>query len=97
MHITTHIDARMNQRGIRKDLIDLALDLGEIDGDRCVLTSKMIDTEMTGLQHRLKLLADARRKGGLVVISEGDALITAYRKNSFSANLAKNKQPLTLV
>lgn len=34
MQMTNHIDARMNQRGIRKELVDLTLDIGEIDGDR---------------------------------------------------------------
>lgn len=97
MRMTTHFDARMNQRGIRKDLVDLALDLGDFEGDRCVLPPKMIDAEIVDLQHRMKLLTDARRKGGLVVVTEGEALITTYRKSTFSSKLSKNKQPLTLV
>lgn len=97
MRMTTHFDVRMNQRGIRKELVELALDLGDFEGDRCVLTSKMIDAEITGLQRRMKLLADARRKGGLVVVTEGSSLITTYRKSDFSAKPSRNKQPLTLV
>ena len=31
MNMTHHFDCRMNQRGIRKGLTDLALDLGEIE------------------------------------------------------------------
>ena len=46
MQMTTHIDARMNQRGIRKALVELVLDLGEIEGDRYVLTEKAIDAEL---------------------------------------------------
>lgn len=91
MHISTHAHTRMNQRGIRKDLIALTLDLGEIDGDRYTLTSKIIDSELNELQHRIRLLDEARQKGGVVVVAEGETVITAYRKCSFNAKLSKNK------
>ncbi|GGW24843.1 hypothetical protein GCM10011452_10310 [Gemmobacter lanyuensis] len=96
MQMTNHIDARMNQRGIRKELVELTLDLGEIDGDRYVLTSKIIDAEIAGLQRRIRALGEARKKGGVVVVAEGEALLTTYRASGFNAKLAKNKQPLTL-
>lgn len=94
MNMTTHIDIRMNQRGIRKEIVDLALELGDIDSDRYVLTSKIIDEELAGLRHRMKLLADARKKGGVVVVATGDALITTYRTNSFNAKQAKHSNTL---
>jgi hypothetical protein len=97
MQMTAHIDARMNQRGIRKDLVELALDLGEIEGGRYVLTSKMIDVELEGVRRRMKILTEARKKGGVVVVAEGEALITTYRANSFNAKLSKNNQTLTMI
>lgn len=97
MQMTAHIDARMNQRGIRKDLVELALDLGEIEGDRYVLTEKIIDAELRETRRRMKALTDARKKGGVVVVAEGEALITTYRANSFNANLSKNNQTLTMI
>ena len=97
MQMTTHIDARMNQRGIRKDLVKLALDLGEIEGDRYILTEKMIDAELRETRRKMKMLAEARKKGGVVVVAEGEALITTYRTNSFNAKLSKNNQRLTFV
>jgi hypothetical protein len=97
MQMTTHIDARMNQRGIRKDLVDLALDLGEIEGDRYVLTEKIIDAELRETRRRMKTLTEARKKGGVVVVAEGEALITTYRANSFNAKLSKNNQTLTMI
>lgn len=97
MQMTAHIDARMNQRGIRKDLVKLALDLGEIEGDRYVLTAKMIDGELEGLRRRMKALTEARKKGGVVVVADGETLITTYRTNSFNAKLSKNNQDLTFV
>jgi len=97
MQITTHIDIRMNQRGIRKGLVELALDLGEVEGDRYVLTSKMIDAEIEGVRRRMKALTEARKKGGVVVVVDGEALITTYRANSFNSKLSKNNQPLTMI
>lgn len=84
MHTTAHIDARMNQRGIRKELVRLALDLGRIEGDRYVLDTKTIRAEMCELRRKLKFLDDADRKGGVVVVAAGDSLITTYRADSFS-------------
>lgn len=83
MHSTAHIDARMNQRGIRKELVSLALDLGHIEGDRYVLDAKTIRAEMCELRRKLKFLDDAERKGGVVVVAAGDSLVTAYRADSF--------------
>jgi len=79
MHVTYHFDSRMNQRGIRRRLVDLTLDLGELDGDRAVLSVKTIDQELLELQRRMRDLTEARKKGGVVVVSEDDALITTYR------------------
>lgn len=79
MHVTKHFGSRMNQRGIRKRLINLTLELGELDGDRIILSRSAIDAELAELQRRMRDLTEARKKGGVVVISEDDALITTYR------------------
>lgn len=91
MNMSTHFDCRMNQRGIRKGLTDLALELGEMDGDRYVLTTRIIDQENEKMRLRKKLLDDARKKGGVVVIAEDGTLITTYHTDSFNAKLVKNK------
>ncbi len=83
MQTTTHIDARMNKRGIRKELVSLALDLGRIEGDRYVLDTKTIRAEMCELRRKLKFLDDADRKGGVVVVAAGGSLVTTYRAESF--------------
>ena len=89
MHTTTHIDARMNQRGIRKELVSLAIDLGRIEGDRYVLDTKTIRAEMCELRRKLKFLDDAERKGGVVVVAAGDSLVTTYRGDSLCRPGAK--------
>lgn len=96
MHMTTHMDCRMNQRGIRKCLVDPALDVGDVDGDRFVLTQKAIDREISALQGRLKLLGEARKKGGIVVVAEGESAITTYRLNSFQRAKRKNKNSVIM-
>jgi hypothetical protein len=75
--------ARMNQRGITQDLVDLALQYGECQHDKYVLTRK-------GLQHLLGALRDLERtvlraldKGGVVVVEEAGELITTYSTKSY--------------
>lgn len=89
MHTTTHIDARMNQRGIRKELVSLALDLGRIEGNRYVLDTKTIRAEMCELRRKLKFLDDAERKGGVIVVAVGESLVTTYRADSLCRPGAK--------
>ena len=89
MHITHHMDVRMNQRGIRRQLVELAIECGEIDGDRYVLGRNQIDNELAELNRRRKLLMEAAQKGGVVVALEGDAAITAFRADSHSRSLAR--------
>ncbi|MCL3881026.1 hypothetical protein [Marivita sp. GX14005] len=90
MNKTEHIDTRMNHRAIRGDLVALTMEIGDVEGDRIVLSSEAISAEEAELRHRLKLLADARKKGGVVVVAEGENLITTYRKSNFNANLIRN-------
>lgn len=85
MQITTHMDARMNQRGINKELIHLALEYGEPNGDKTVLGRKECHEAMQQLRRELKALERAMSKGGITVVSAGEVLITTYRTDSFSS------------
>ena len=91
MRTTTHFDTRMNQRVLRKPLIDLTLMLGEQDGDKITLDPRAIrerraelQYEMAEIQRQMKYLDQAEKKGGVTVVAVEEALITAYRGNSFS-------------
>ena len=86
MQRTAHIDARMNQRGITGDMIDLVMTYGEPDGEKTVLTEKACRLTIDALKQLQKKLEHASKKGGLTVVSSGDTLITTYRANSFSAS-----------
>lgn len=82
MQQTVHMNQRMNQRGITMDMVDLALEYGEIERDRWVLNRKGVERTIKDLEHRLRTAKKVLDKGGVVVVSDGDALITAYNFNS---------------
>lgn len=84
MHITHHMDCRMNQRGINKKMVELALEHGDIDGDRIVLRRKDCNEIAAELRQQLKLIERAKNKGGVTVVMNGDTQITTYNTGSFS-------------
>lgn len=79
MNTTKHLAERMSQRGIKKALVDLALDLGDDAGDKIILTRRRIEERLEELRHEMKLLQDAGRKGGITVVAAGGAILTTYR------------------
>ena len=93
MHLTNPLDVRIQRRGIPRRLVDLALEAGEIDGDRYVLSARQIQIEIDRLNAKKKLYQEASKRGGIVVVLENDAVITTYRKNSFSRT--KNRMEKT--
>ncbi|MGR3321404.1 MAG: hypothetical protein ACU0DK_05695 [Pseudooceanicola sp.] len=92
MQRTAHSDVRMNQRGITGEMVALALDHGEPDGDKTVLSAKVCRQLIEELKQKQKRLEHALKKGGITVVSDGDALITIYRANSFSTSKAKKSR-----
>lgn len=92
MQQTLHIDKRMNQRGIKGDLVALAIQLGEAEGDKYILSRNIIREQIAELDQQRKLLLDAEKKGGVVVVSSEDTAITTYRHDSFKRAKRKNNQ-----
>jgi hypothetical protein len=82
-HPTKHMYARMSQRGISGDLVDLARQYGRDDQDKLILDRKglrgLLD-ELRGLERKVIKALD---KGGIVVVEAGGALITAYSADSY--------------
>lgn len=76
--MTKHMQARMSQRGISKDLVDLTMQFGEPDGDKFRLGRKEIDRLVSNLDALRSKALKARDKGGLVVVAAGECLITTY-------------------
>lgn len=92
MRHTKHSDKRMNQRGIAGDMVALALDFGEIEGDKTILSPKACRTIIEELKRQQKQFEHALKKGGITVVSDGDAVITTYRSNSFSVSKSQKSR-----
>jgi hypothetical protein len=71
---TRHFQQRMSQRGISQDMVDLVLGYGEMEGDKVILSRKA----SARLLEAARTLAKILDKGGLVVVTSGDAQLTTY-------------------
>lgn len=83
--MTRHMQDRMNQRGISRELVSLALDYGEWQGDKCQLSRKALLRLIASVDGLRTTLVKAVDKGGLTVVEADGALITTYRGTSASA------------
>jgi len=82
LKFTKHGRARMNQRGITKEMIELTIEYGQYHKDKIILKSrdikKLITKVSQDIRRKLMKILD---KGGLVVILSDDCtLITVYNK-----------------
>lgn len=76
--MTLHMDVRMNHRGITADLVDLALEYGEWDGDRCRLGARSLKQIIEEMDRKRATMLRALDKGGIVVVEAGGSEITTY-------------------
>jgi hypothetical protein len=79
MHTTHHCKVRQSQRGITPSMVEYVLMHGtNSTHDRVVLGKKEAQIRLMELEAEKRLLMKITDKGGVVVIQEGDALITTY-------------------
>jgi len=83
MITTNHILVRMSQRGISKKLIDLVYEYGKEKGDKLILNRKTTQKVITEIDSMRKELLRILDKGGVTVVLDNDALITAYNTDSY--------------
>lgn len=81
MHATQHIQQRMSQRGVSRDMVELVLSHGRPDQDKYILGRKEAAQRLELLRRESQLLKKVLDKGGVVVVADGDALITTYNYN----------------
>lgn len=86
MNKTKHIDQRMNQRGITKDMIDFTITHGEIKNDKWFTNKKILQKSIQQLEKQLKVAKRLLDKGGIVVVSDENSLITTYDFESAKLN-----------
>ena len=79
---TRHMQQRMSQRGINRDLVEFVLTHGRPEQDRFVLNRKEALGLLESLQRDERLLKKIVDKGGLVVVADGASLLTAYNYGS---------------
>ena len=77
--MTLHLDQRMNQRGITREMLDLALAYGQWDGDRCILNKQSIQRLIEQNDRLRSVAVRALDKGGIVVVEAGGEEITTYK------------------
>jgi hypothetical protein len=78
--MTKHLDIRMNQRGITRQLVDLALAHGEWDRDECRLDPKHLRMLISDLDALRAAALKALDKGGVAVVETGGKLVTTYSR-----------------
>jgi hypothetical protein len=74
MHKTKHFEKRLGQRGISKAMIELVLNYGKDAGDKVVLDRRSAQKLIEDFRTLMKIVD----KGGVTVVAQGEALITAY-------------------
>jgi hypothetical protein len=79
----------MNHRGMTQDLVDLALQHGELHGDKYVLGRKGLQNLLEDLRGLQRTVMRALDKGGVVVVEEADQLITTYSAKSYDRRRAR--------
>ncbi len=76
---TAHAETRLNQRGISHRMIEYALRYGEeSQKSRIVFTQRDAEKRLKALQDEERLLKKIVDKGGIVVVAEGEKIITTY-------------------
>jgi hypothetical protein len=83
MRTTKHMQARMSQRGISGDMVDLARRFGRDDQDKYILDRKGLRCLLEELRGLERKVIKALDKGGVVVVEAGGKLITTYNVDSY--------------
>lgn len=81
MITTNHCLARMSQRGLPKQLLDLVLEFGKDKNDKVILDKKTTQKVINELDKLRSNLLKVKDKGGVTVVIDNDILVTAYNTN----------------
>ncbi|HTF69073.1 MAG TPA: DUF4258 domain-containing protein [Edaphobacter sp.] len=78
MKRTKHFQERMSQRGVSEDMVKFVLKYGTTDQDKYVLARREALMLLDGIRRQERVLKKILDKGGVVVVAEGNSLITTY-------------------
>jgi Skp family chaperone for outer membrane proteins len=76
----------MSQRGLPKRLLDVVLEFGKANGDKLILNKKATQKVIEEIDTIRKELLKVLDKGGVTIVLDNSALITAYNTNSYKRN-----------
>jgi len=80
---TRHIQQRMNQRGIKSEMLDIVQQFGMWQGDKCILNRKACNDVLSELDKIRRDVIKMKEKGGLVLVHDDGADITTYALESY--------------
>lgn len=78
MQTTKHIQQRMSQRGVSREMVKFVLAHGVPEHDKFILGRREALGLLETMQREERLLKKILDKGGVVVVADGDTLITTY-------------------
>jgi hypothetical protein len=89
--MTKHVGTRMSQRGITKEMVELASMFGDYDGDRLRLDRRALLVLLERIRAAERTTLKLLDKGGIVVVEEGEAVVTTYNVDSYDRRRAKSR------
>ena len=81
MRKTIHVQQKMSQRGISRQMVDLVLEHGRIEQDKSKLGRDDARELLEEMQQKVKVLKKIIDKGGVTVVSDNNTFITTYNYN----------------
>lgn len=78
MKSTIHAQERMSQRGISQAMVEFVIEHGIPERDRVILGRKEALQILEDLKGQQRILQKILDKGGVVVVADGDIVITTY-------------------
>lgn len=85
---TKHAGARQAQRGISALMVEYVMTNGVEEKDKLVFGKKEILLRLTMIEEEKRLLMKLMDKGGVVVVADGETVITTYNRTSHRSKAA---------
>lgn len=80
MNATQHSKERMAQRGISRSMVKYVLMNGTCEQDKVMIGKREALRMLEDLRNEERLLKRILDKGGIVVVAEGNTVITTYNR-----------------
>lgn len=85
---TKHAGARQSQRGISTLMVEYVMTNGVEEKDKFILGKKEISLRLTAIEQEKRLLMKLMDKGGVVVVADGETVITTYNRTTHRSKAA---------